>query len=517
MSQSSELSGPDLSVGVSAASLQDDQPLLGYVGDQAVMLVKTGGQLLATAATCTHYGGPLARGLVVDGTVRCPWHHACFDLRTGLAKGPALTPLACFDVIHDHDLVRVGGQHRAKPPTPFTASALSSVVIVGAGPAGTACAELLRRLGYEGPITLVAGEPPGPVDRPNLSKDYLAGSAPEEWLPLRDAAFFAEQRIELVLGDPAARLEPKQRRLALQSGRELEYGALVLATGAEPRRLEIPGSESASVHVLRSLADSRRIIEKAAPGARAVVIGSSFIGLEVAASLRARQVKVTVVSSDQVPLARVLGEKLGAFVRVKHEERGVELRLGRRPQRIDPSGVHLDDGSTLEADFVVQGVGVRPRTELAEAAGLKVDQGIVTDAQLCTSDPQIYAAGDVASYPDPWSGARVRIEHFAAAERQGQAVARTLLGQGSPFHDVPFFWSAHYDMTLAYVGHAESWDRILERGDLGQGKYAAAYEKNGKILAVACLDEDMLGLQIEAAMEAGDAPRVAALFASPAG
>jgi NADPH-dependent 2,4-dienoyl-CoA reductase/sulfur reductase-like enzyme/nitrite reductase/ring-hydroxylating ferredoxin subunit len=511
MSHSSEVSGPDLSQGVAVASLKDDEPLLGHVGDEAVMLVKTGGQILATAATCTHYSGPLAEGLVVDGTVRCPWHHACFDLRTGLAKGPALTPLACYDVIHDHELVRVGGKHRAKPPAPFTGAALSSVVIVGGGPAGTACAELLRRSGYEAPITLVTNE--APVDRPNLSKDYLAGTAPEEWLPLRDADFFKEQRIELVLGDAATRLDTKNRRVVLQSGRELPYGALVLATGAEPRRLEIPGSDGANVLLLRTLEDSRKIIEKAKPGGRAVVLGSSFIGLEVAASLRARQVEVTVVSPDQQPLARVLGEKLGAFVQQKHEQKGVKFLLGKKPRAITEGSVELDDGTKLDADFVVQGVGVTPRIELARAAGLKVDRGVLTDENLCTSDPQIYAAGDIAQYPDAWSGARVRIEHFAAAERQGQAVARTLLGLGHAFRDVPFFWSAHYDTTLSYIGHAESWDRIVERGNLEQGKYAAAYEKGGKILAVVCLDEDKLGLEVEAAMEAGDAARVAALFA----
>jgi NADPH-dependent 2,4-dienoyl-CoA reductase/sulfur reductase-like enzyme len=384
-------------------------------------------------------------------------------------------------------------------------------VIVGGGPAGTACAELLRRSGYESPITLVTSE--APVDRPNLSKDYLAGNAPEEWLPLRDADFFKEQRIELVLNDAATKLDSKSRKVVLQSGRELPYGALVLATGAEPRRLEIPGSDGANVLLLRSLADSRRIIEKAKPGARAVVLGSSFIGLEVAASLRARQVEVTVVSPDELPLSRVLGEKLGGFVRRKHEEKGVKFMLGKKPRAIADGSVELEDGTKLEAEFVVQGVGVTPRIELAREAGLKLDRGIVTDENLRTSDAQIYAAGDVAQYPDAWSGARVRIEHFAAAVRQGQAVARTLLGLGHPFRDVPFFWSAHYDVTLGYVGHAESWDRILERGSLEQGKYAAAYEKGGKILAVACLDEDALGLAIEAAMEQGDAAKVAALFA----
>jgi apoptosis-inducing factor 3 len=512
MSHSNELSGPDLSQGVRADQLEDDRPLLGHVGDQAVMLVKSQGQILATAATCTHYSGPLAEGLVVDGKVHCPWHHACFDLETGLAQGPALTPLACFDVIREQDLVRVGSQRKPKLPPP-AADAPSSVVIIGGGPAGAACAELLRRLGYEAKVTLIADEEPGPVDRPNLSKDYLAGTAPEEWIPLRDAAFFEEQRIELVLGDAAHGIAPQERKVTLHSGRELSYGALVLATGAEPRRLEIPGADADNVFVLRSLADSRRIADRAKAGARAVVIGASFIGLEVAASLRTRQVEVTVVAPDAVPLGRVLGDKLGAFVRAKHEANGVTFRLGRKPSRISRAGVELDDGSQLPADFVVQGVGVRPRTELAEAAGLSVERGIVTDERLRTSDPNIYAVGDVASYPDAWSGARVRIEHFAVAERQGQAVARGLLGRGGPFRDVPFFWSAHYDTTLSYVGHAEQWDRIVERGSLESGKYAAAYEKSGKILAVVCLGDDSLGLRIEAAMASGDAARVAKAFA----
>jgi NADPH-dependent 2,4-dienoyl-CoA reductase/sulfur reductase-like enzyme len=215
-----------------------------------------------------------------------------------------------------------------------------------------------------------------------------------------------------------------------------------------------------------------------------------------------------------VPLGRVLGDGLGTFVRAKHEEKGVLFRLESKPSRITATSVELEDGSQLPCDFVVLGVGVRPRTELAEAAGLAVERGIVTDERLRTSDPSIYAVGDVASYPDAWSGARVRIEHFAVAERQGQAVARSLLGRGAPFRDVPFFWSAHYDTTLSYVGHAEDWDRILERGRLDSGKYAAAYEKDGKILAVACLGEDTLGLKISAAMARGDAALVAEIFAS---
>lgn len=509
--QSSELTGPDFSQGVAASALQADTPLLGHLGDQAVILVKSGERVFATAASCTHYGGPLAEGLVVNGSVRCPWHHACFDLETGLAGGPALTPLECFDVIPEQDLLRVAKRREKPKPTLPSGPSPSSVIVVGGGPAGAACVETLRRLGYAGPVTLVADELPGPVDRPNLSKDYLAGTAPEEWIPLRDAAFYAEQGITLLLGDRASSIDTAARQLELASGARLSYGALVLATGAAARRLTLPGADAPHVHTLRTLADSRAIIAASKPGARAVVIGSSFIGLEAAAALRARNIDVHVVAPDAVPLARVMGEKLGTFVRGLHERRGVQFRLGHKPTRITSQAVELDDGSSLAADFVVVGVGVSPHTELAEAAGLRVERGIVTDAELRTSAADVYAAGDVASYPDPWSGERVRIEHFAVAERQGQAVARTLLGRGGTYRAVPFFWSQHYDTTLSYVGHAESWDRVIERGSLESGQYCAAFERNGKVLAAVCMNEDALGLKIEAAMEAGDVAGVTAL------
>lgn len=505
------LTGPDLSTGIAESELGAGASLLGHADGEAVLLVRDGQDVLAVGATCSHYGGPLAEGVIEGGAVRCPWHHACFDLATGLAHGPALTPLECFDVISESALVRVKKRDRPQAPArPKTSP--SSVVVVGGGPAGAACAEGLRRLGYEGPLTLLADEAPGPVDRPNLSKDYLAGNAPEEWIPLRDAGFYAEQRITFLLGERATAIDVKARKLSLVSGQVLDYGALVLATGAEPRRLALPGADGAHVLTLRSLADSRAIVARAKPGSRAVVIGSSFIGLEVAAALRARQVQVSVVAPDAVPLARVLGEKIGSFVRQLHEQKGVVFHLGRKPTGITPTTVQLDDGSTLDADFVVAGVGVAPRTALAEAAGLAVDNGIVTDAQLRSSAPDVYAIGDVARYPDPWSGQRVRIEHFAVAERQGQALAAMLLGLQSSYRTVPFFWSAHYEATFAYVGHASSWDRIIERGSLESGKYAAGFELQGKLLAAVCLGEDELGLRFEAALEADDQQRLSALF-----
>ena len=505
------LSGPDLEQGVDWDTLAEGRPLLGHARGEAVVLVRRGDQAFAIGATCTHYSGPLADGLVVGDTIRCPWHHACFSLRTGHAvAAPALNPVTAFAVERKGPRVYVRGPRETpeKPAPPRQGP--DSVVIVGAGPAGAACAETLRREGYEAPVFLVGAEPPGPVDRPNLSKDYLSGNAPEEWIPLRGPEFYAEHRIELVPDDAALRVDLGARRVTLTSGRALTYGALVLATGAEPRRLAIPGSDRPHVRVLRTLADSRELVARAAAASRVVVVGASFIGLEAAASLRQRGLEVDVVGPEAVPLARILGDEIGAFVRKRHEAHGVRFHLGKKPKAIDEQGVELDDGTRLAADLVVVGIGVVPRTGLAEAAGLKVGNGILVDARLRTSDAHVHAAGDVACYPDPRSG-EVRIEHFVVAERQGQAVARALLG-GAGYRDVPFFWSQHYDLTLASVGHAAAWDRLETRGSLESADFAAWYSKGGQVRALVTVGRDLLSLRAEAAMEANDEAALAALL-----
>ena len=509
-----KLVGPDLTEGVELSELKEGAPLLGHAHGEALVLVRSGDEVFAIGASCTHYGGPLAEGLVVGDTLRCPWHHACFSLRTGDAIGaPALSPVPCHAVVRQGNKVRVGERRTAPARTLDAATLPQSIVVIGAGAAGAAAVEELRRQGYAGGIVFVGDEAPGPVDRPNLSKDYLAGTAPEEWIPLRAPEFYRELGVELVLGDAAARLDPTARRVELHSGRSIGYGALLLATGATPRRLDVPGGDSPHVHVLRSLSDSRSIIAGAEGKKRAVVIGASFIGLEVAASLRHRELDVTVVGPEAVPLARVLGEPIGAFVRRLHEEHGVRFRLGRTPKQIGERSVTLDDGSELEAELVVVGVGVIPRTELAESAGLTVKNGIVVDALFRTSASHVYAAGDVARYPDPITGELSRIEHWVLAERQGQAAARSMLGRGQPFRDAPFFWSQHYDVTLAYVGHALSWDRIDTRGSLEQRDFAAAYVKSNRVHAVVTVGKDQISLRAEAAFEAGDSQALARLLA----
>jgi NADPH-dependent 2,4-dienoyl-CoA reductase/sulfur reductase-like enzyme len=306
------------------------------------------------------------------------------------------------------------------------------------------------------------------------------------------------------------------KRVLLDGGEARPFGALVLATGAQPNRLPILGADAPHVFTLRTLADSRAIIARAAGAKRAVVIGSSFIGLEVAASLPARGLEVQVVSPDAIPLSRVLGDALGTLVRKVHEAHGVHFHLGTTAASIDGSSVTLASGDKLDADLVVVGVGVKPDLALAEDAGLKIDRGVVVDAQLRTSAPDVWAAGDVARWPDPRTGESVRVEHWVVAERMGQLAGKNVLGAGLRCDIVPFFWSAHFDLTVNYVGHAETWDRIDIDGSVDARDATLAYRKGGKTLAVATLGRDRAALDAEHAMELDDEAALRGLVA-PAG
>ena len=495
-----ESTGPDLSAGVAASELTDGAMLVGHVGDKSVLLAQRGTEYFAIGATCTHYSGPLGAGLLVGDTVRCPWHHACFSLRTGEAVGaPALNPVACWAIEQRDGSIFVTRERQTVPVHRAAAEAPSSVVIVGAGAAGNAAAEILRREGYAGPITMIGGEDAVPYDRPNLSKDYLAGSAPEEWIPLRPREFYMEQEIQLITGVRVTSIDTAAKRVTLGDASTHEYGALLLATGAEPIKLPTPGGER--ILYLRSLADSRAIIGAAAGAKSAVVIGASFIGLEVAASLRHREIDVHVVGPEPRPLERVLGAELGDFVRSLHEKHGVVFHLGHTVASIQASTVTLDDGTTLNADIVIAGIGVRPCVDLAEQAGLSMDRGISVNEFLETSAPGIYAAGDIARFPDPHSGASIRVEHWVVAERMGQAAARNMLGKRERFADVPFFWSQHYDVAISYVGHAEKWDVVEIDGSVKDGDCAVRFVLAGKTLAVATVGRDMASLMAEREIE----------------
>ena len=498
--------GPNLALGIKLGDITDRGSLLGHVGDETILLARLGNEFFAIGSTCSHSGGPLAEGLIVDDTVRCPWHHACFSLRSGEAVGaPAFNPVLCWRVekrdgkVFVHD--KVDASQRRSARLRSTDRKPERIVIVGGGAAGFAATEMLRREGFDRSLTLLSADDAVPYDRTNCSKDYLAGNAPESSMPLMQTEFCQEKSIEVQLGVTVTSIDVKARHVALSDDQKIPFDKLLLATGAEPVRLDVPGANQPHVHVLRSLSDSRAIIAQAKEARRAVVLGASFIGLEAAAALRARKIEVHVVAPERRPLERVLGREYSDFIRELHEEHGVVFHFEETATAIDRKDVKLSGGQVLPADLVVVGVGVRPRSQLAEQAGLKTDRGVVVNEYLQTSAPEIFAAGDIARWPDPHTGEKLRIEHWVVAERQGQTVARNMLGQRRPFSDIPFFWSQHYDVQINYVGHAESWDELRTEGSIAARDCLVRYYRSGKILAAASISRDLENLKVEVALE----------------
>jgi NADPH-dependent 2,4-dienoyl-CoA reductase/sulfur reductase-like enzyme/nitrite reductase/ring-hydroxylating ferredoxin subunit len=476
--------GPDFRAGIALSKLADGAMLLGHADGEPVLLARRGNEVFAIGALCTHYGAPLTDGLLVGDTVRCPWHHACFSLRTGAAlRAPALDPVSCWRVEQLDGNVYVRQKLARLEPKrlPLAAGGPKCAAILGGGAAGNAAAETLRSEGYSGRITMLSADGSRPCDRPNLSKGFLAGTASAESNPLRPQAFYEEHDIDLKLDAPVAALDSKNRQL----------------------QLGVPGGNLRHVHYLRTLADSRALVARALTSQRAVVIGASFIGLEVAASLRTRNVDVHVVAPETVPMGKILGPHVGRFIRELHERQGVTFHLGTTVVSMDNQSVRLKNGVNLQADLVVVGIGVRPAIALAEQAGLGIDRGVAVNEYLETSVPGIFAAGDIARWPDPLTGERIRVEHWVVAERQGQTAARNMLGRRERFDAVPFFWTEQYDFGLAYVGHAEGWDRADIDGQLDAQTRdcTITYRRGGKKLAVAVVHRDLEGLRAEVEFE----------------
>lgn len=489
--------GPDLTAGVKLSDIPDGGALAGRVGDRQVLLSRAGERCFAVSATCTHYSGPLAEGLIKDGKVHCPWHHACFSLKTGEAlEAPAFDPLDRFEVRVADGVATVGAKLETQPPI-LREGGPERIVIVGGGAAGFAAAEMLRRRGYAGTLTMLSADAAPPVDRPNLSKDYLAGTAPEEWIPLKGEEFYADRNIDLRTGTEVVDVDLAAKAVVTASGERHAYDALLLATGAEPIRLPAPGFDRPNVFTLRTLADARAIIGAAKSAKRAAVIGASFIGLEVAASLRAREIEVHVIAPEDLPLKKILGPELGAHVRDLHQAKGVVFHLGETATSFDGKALTLSGGSALQVDFVVQGVGVKPRLKLAEKIGAEIDNGVIVDEHFATSVDGVYAAGDIARYPDPVSDELIRVEHWVAAERQGQIAALNMLGEHIHTDTPPFFWSIHYDTTINYTGHAVGWDGVEIDGAVHDGDATLRYVKRGGLLAAATLGRDHENLEIE--------------------
>jgi NADPH-dependent 2,4-dienoyl-CoA reductase/sulfur reductase-like enzyme/nitrite reductase/ring-hydroxylating ferredoxin subunit len=482
-----------------ADELEDGEMKEVAAGDTKVLLARVGGQYHAVSPACPHYGAPLVEGALCNDRVVCPWHHACFNVTTGdLEEPPALDALTHYDLqVDDGRVVVRVPEETSDRRTPTMVGRDPDdervFVILGGGAAGYAAAQTLREDGYTGRVLMVTREDRLPYDRPNLSKDYLHGHADPEWMPLRAEEFFAEHHIEVALGKEVTRVSAESKTISFGDGTSQTYDALLVATGGAPRKLPVPGSDLENVFLLRSFDDADAIIEAARRSSSAVVIGASFVGMEAAYSLRERGLRVTVVAPDSVPFEKTLGPEIGALFRRLHEAQGVSFRLGASVSRLEGAGkverVVLDNGEGLEADMVVAGVGVRPATGFLEGVQLAADGGVIVDSNLRAADG-LYAAGDIANFPDPRAGSRTRIEHWRTAQQQGRVAAHNMAGKAVEYDGVPFFWTRQFDAGLLYVGHAGRWDKIIYEGDVEAPDFLAFYVSDDRVSAVAGMNRD---------------------------
>ncbi len=492
------------------SDLKEGVPVGVEVDEKKVLVVKLDGEVHACGGECTHYGAPLANGVLRGREVTCPWHHARFDVTDGsMVAPPALMASGCYEVKVEGGTVYVGAKRKAEPVA-RTLLADKTVAIVGAGAAGHACAETLRAEGFGGKVLLITAEPDRPYDRPNLSKAYLAGEADESWMPLRSEKFYAGRDIELLLGRRVTSVDPSAKTVAFEDGEEVSFDMALLATGGAPRNLPIPGTELENVFLLRSMADCEAILEAVADAESAVVLGAGFIGTEVAASLKHRGLNVHLVAPEKVPLVRVFGERIGKLLASMHEEGGVELHFGTRPAEVRGTGkvekVVLEDGSELAADLAVIGIGVTPVVDYVQGTDMLDEGAVPVDGRLQTRAEGVFAAGDIAVVPEVHTGEPRRIEHWVVAERQGQHAARAMLGSEAPYDEVPFFWTRQFGTSLQYMGYARKPDRIVFRGNVEDADFLAGFYAGGRLKAVAAAGRSQEAIVAEQVLRAGKSP-----------
>lgn len=464
-------------------------------GELDILVANCDGALFAVGAHCPHYGANLQEGLLCDQRLTCPWHKAAFDISTGKAiDPPALDDLPTYAVHIEEDKIVVAVPDTVRnPSTPCRIKkADPHFVVLGAGAAGISAVRALREFGFDGRISLITNEPGKPYDRTTLSKDFLAGQAKEPDIAIRPDTFYSDLAIEQVTGQ-VGEVAIRRRLVDFEDGRTLEFDSLLIATGGIPRSLELPGAGLGNIFVLRTLADAKRIEQALRPGVRAVVIGGSFISLEVASCFARRKIPAMVIVPEKAPFAHTFGAEIGRALGQWHESHGVEFRLGLSVERIAGTGmareVVLQSGERIPADVIVVGGGVRPATDLLHGIPLLEDGSVEVNEYLLLA-PGVYAAGDIATFPDRYSAKPVRIEHWRVAEQHGRTAAANMLGRQQPFTGVPYFWTNHFDTRFDYVGHADRWDDIIVDGDLSKREFIAYYVSDGKLLAASACGRD---------------------------
>lgn len=464
-------------------TIPEGKPFLLKVGGKTLLTFRQGAHVSVFSCRCPHYGLSLEKALVINQYFFCPWHLAKFDLKTGQVQSPpALTDLESYQVKVEEGMVFVRRSVKAKKAA--TVKEKPCFVILGAGAAGTAAALELRRCGFDGRIVLVSKETELPYDRPSLTKEYLTGAWTDQDIILKSAKDYQDEGIEIFWGSKVVEIKTSVKKVILQKGGELSYDKLLLATGASPRRLRMKGAELPGFFYLRSRQDAQAIRQWLPGCEKAVVIGSGFLGLEVASSLRKKALKVSVVTPDILPLNHILGKEVGEFFYRLHQSQGVIFYLENRVVSVSGrsrvEAVTLSDGQKVEAELVIAGAGIELELDYARKTELFTDQGVIVDEKQRTSDPDIMAAGDIALVPSSVPGQRLRVEHWAEAQRQGQQAARSMLGLFSGETGVPFFWTRQYNTTLRYVGFTGNFDTAVIRGRFDQNDFLVGYFYQGR-------------------------------------
>ncbi|BAZ17752.1 putative rubredoxin reductase [Calothrix sp. NIES-4071] len=484
--------------------LQDGQKRQVSVGDTDILLVRVKENYYAIGAYCTHYQAPLAEGVLSGDHIICPWHNAYFQIDTGnQQEPPGLDSLPCYPVRVEGENIIVSvpqscSQTRTRAMAEYHPEIDKRVfIILGAGAAGAHAAETLRIESFSGRVVMVTQEAQIPYDRTWLSKDYFNGKVSKEELPLRTPEFYQEHNIEVLLNKRVVRVDVKNKSITFADGENLNYDSLLVATGGKPRQLDVDGADLKNIFTLRSATDTENILTAASQATQAVVIGSSFIGMETASGLTQRGIKVTVISPDSIPFKKILGEEVGKLFKQVHEENGVIFKTGTKVTRVEGNGkveaVILDNQERIPTDMVVVGIGVQPATDFLEGIDLNQDKSIpVNDQLLCTAEgiEDLYAAGDIARFPDWRTGKDTRVEHWRIAAQQGRIAAHNMLGKSVKFQTVPVFWTMQFDFPLRYVGHAKEWDEIIVDGDLEKREFIVFYVKDNQVLATASSKRD---------------------------
>ena len=477
--------------------LKDGEMKAVSVGEgKEILLTKVDGSYNALGANCTHYSGPLAEGVLCNGVIMCPLHHACFDAKTGnLLDPPARDSLPKYEtkIVGDDVIVLVPDELESSRVPEMVKVDLSdkrNYVILGGGASGNAAAQSLRESGYTGKITMITQEDRVPYDRPNLSKDYLSGEALPEWMPLRGEVFYKENGIEILFNTNVSEVNIPSKKI-ITDNKEISYDKMLIASGGTPRKLGIPGSDLKNIFYLRSFEDSDKIIEACTNASKVAVIGASFTGMEVAHSLHERKLNVTAVAPERVPFENVFGKEIGNLIKNIHEENGVVFKLNSQAAKFEGNekvnSVVLSSGEKIECDFVVVGIGVKPATDFIKGINLEKDGSIKVDEYLQVNE-NVFVAGDIATFP--YNNANVRIEHWRLAEQMGRIAGFNMAGKKIKFNKQPYFWTVQSGVNFRYVGHSKNWDETVTWGNINSKNFLTFFIKNNKAEAAMGCNRD---------------------------